>query len=1151
MPDVLSYADAVRLLGGERSRFVEAFDRLAGWTLLAGSVPVPALLGLFDAKAEFVRLGRDLLRQLAEQRSGLSRYGRTQRLEAAHAVIAVTAFFEVLAEADLPFALADLEIDKTEQLALAGGGATQLTTTVTQMFTVSAGTPGAHLPYPRLRESLHDHYARLGSRLAEHVSGLATWDRLPAAHREAFRELVSRLPDEAVARHRDLLTALAVDFPEVAYWSGLHEHEATRDEVRQLAAGLGELHRVLAGISTGRLPDDRRAALARAHTAKLDRPIVESAEAPDGVRVPLLGEAYVPPRCRVAVLGPGARPSDEEWWTRQNVRDDLANVLTAHLTSPAATRAPLLVLGQPGSGKSVLTRVLAAQLPPADFLAVRVPLREVTAEADLQDQIEQAIRYDTGERLDWPALVRSAGDALPVVLLDGFDELLQATGVTQTDYLQRVARFQLREAEQGRPAAVLVTTRTSVADRAKPPPETVALRLEPFDETRVRRWVATWNRVNAEGFDPLGVQPLEPEAVLAHRELAEQPLLLLMLALYAAAGHDLRAAEGLRRSELYERLLRSFARREVEKHRPGLPDRERDRAAEDELRRLAVVAFGMFNRGVQWVTEEDLEADLAALPFLGGPPTPRGGSDLRAPLRTAEVVLGRFFFVHRSQATRNDRRVATYEFLHATFGEFLIARTTALVLRDLTAVAAASTLRPDLDDDPLAALLSFATLTGRAPVVTFLTELLGSWEADRRADAAGVLLRLFHAAHDPRPPRRFAQYAPRPLPVPARLAVYGVNLLVLGICVAGQVWGSDLLPDPEDPNHLWRRQIQFWRSQLSHSEYQSLVGALVLDRCVDGYRRRNVRLRLGASEWQPVDLRWTFTLELVSADGPGPANLAPETGRLRQRAHVECWTGGEVLLLHALEPLLEDAPVPLELLVDGRLGWRSALHALLRMWLTPSTAGEWAGHEENYRSVVDAATQVPMRERTRLLSLLLDRLTTDPVIRPHAAARVLGDLGRVEDWDVVSGCSFVRCCLAFLGRDPGADEVLAGLLDALPNRMPVDINPQFEMLLAEAYVRLTELNRRSYRYAESEVVRLTPWLAKTRPDLVERLRRLAVPDAVMPAAVTWPWVPESLLTGSGSRTDGPPSPRPSRYAESGTGRNTESGTGEPPPSVPG
>jgi predicted kinase len=101
------------------------------------------------------------------------------------------------------------------------------------------------------------------------------------------------------------------------------------------------------------------------------------------------------------------------------------------LTSVEATTAPLVVLGQPGAGKSLLTKVLAARLPAADFLPVRVALREVPAEAEVQDQIDYAIRAATGERVEWPDLSRSAGGAMPVVLLDGFDELLQATGVSQ------------------------------------------------------------------------------------------------------------------------------------------------------------------------------------------------------------------------------------------------------------------------------------------------------------------------------------------------------------------------------------------------------------------------------------------------------------------------------------------------------------------------------------------------------------------------------------------------------------------------------------------------------------------------------------------------------------------------------------------------
>ncbi len=208
----------------------------------------------------------------------------------------------------------------------------------------------------------------------------------------------------------------------------------------------------------------------------------------------------------------------------------------------------MLVLGRPGAGKSVLTRILAARLSTTRFLPIRVPLRDADTSLRLQQQIEQAVLAATTEETTWPSLARSI-DAVPVIIFDGFDELLQATGVSQNDFLQMAAEFQQREREQGRAAAVIVTSRTSVADRATLPPETLLLRLQSFDEPRIRGWVDIWNEVNATHLDA--------EDVLAHRELAGQPLLLLMLALYDSDGNALRRgpAGRLATGELYEQLL--------------------------------------------------------------------------------------------------------------------------------------------------------------------------------------------------------------------------------------------------------------------------------------------------------------------------------------------------------------------------------------------------------------------------------------------------------------------------------------------------------------------------------------------------------------------------------------------------------------------
>jgi hypothetical protein len=116
---------------------------------------------------------------------------------------------------------------------------------------------------------------------------------------------------------------------------------------------------------------------------------------------------------------------------------------------------------------------------------------------------------------------------------------------------------------------------------------------------------------------------------MRYPDLSEQPLLLLMLALYDADTNALqRDSEVISHADLYERLLERFALREVRKDGDHRTADELAAAVEAELERLSIVAFAMFNRGAQWVTERDLDTDLAAL--LPGEPAAGG---LRTPLR--------------------------------------------------------------------------------------------------------------------------------------------------------------------------------------------------------------------------------------------------------------------------------------------------------------------------------------------------------------------------------------------------------------------------------------------------------------------------------------------------------------------------------------
>ncbi|MGW5864950.1 NACHT domain-containing protein [Streptomyces sp. NPDC055239] len=943
----MSYADAVRLLGGAESPALAALDRLTGGALLVATGGGSALaLSLFDARGELARLSQSLVSGLAERSRGLGRFDRTQRLVAAHAVVVLASYFDTLKELDLPFDRRELSMGRAQSVRMATGRTPEsgrLAALADELLRAEVPMPAPHRPYERELLSLREFYLSLSERLLTYVSGCAAWEAVSEREREELRAtLVESVPQQAVSAYEIMYRSLAADSPEVAVWVNLTDHQATRNEVRRLEGTLRQLEEAIARAADGRIAAERYMALNRASRAAMEAPLLSLEDLPEGLTVPTLGAGYISPDFKVAAFGAADRLSEEHWWDGRQVHQDLEGFLAGLFTAPQAFESPLLLLGQPGSGKSVLTRVLAARLPADDFLVVRVPLSAVPADAAIQDQIETAIRDATGEAMTWPDVTRTARRALPVVLLDGFDELLQATGVSQSDYVQKVAAFQRREATHGRPLAVVVTSRTAVADRARLSPGGVAVRLEPFSDEQVTGWLELWNRTNAAHFRQQSLLPLSPEHVLNQRELGSQPLLLLMLALYDAQGNAFQHDQGDQRDlagfDLYERLLARFAAREVRKSDPGLTEEQLARAVEAELLCLSVTAFAMVNRGRQWVTEEELTADLKVL--LPQRTQAARPADLRAALTPGQVVVGRFFFIHRSEASRDGVRLRSLEFLHSTFGEFLVARLALRELEDLARAARADASRvrvPAPDDTFLHALLSYATLSVRAATLTFLHQALERLPAEQLSALRPLLLRLFHCALHARQERAFEGYRPANLPVPARHAAWAANLLLLLVLIGEPVGGRELFPE-EEPAHHWNRLMTLLKSQLMNEGWRTLRHALALERTWLG-EFKDIRVTLaeidsGTDPVTPaVDPYWTYGMAPGSDQRGHLSWMRSDEEPWRRETHLLCDMDRDILQ-HALEPLCDAG---LGMAVTDFVGyWEdrcvSAAQVLLQLW---------------------------------------------------------------------------------------------------------------------------------------------------------------------------------------------------------------------------
>ncbi len=622
---------------------------------------------------------------------------------------------------------------------------------------------------------------------------------------------------------------------------------------------------------------------------ELGRPLVAGVEAAAGdtpgsapVVVPRLGSGYVDPAARWAVLHDDAMPYAEAWWATQSADVPVGLRLAAHFSGVAALHVPLLVLGHPGVGKSLLTRVTMARLPADDFLPVRVELRSVAADAPVQRQIEEALEQLLGERVGWPDLVRGAPGRIPVVLLDGFDELLQAAETEYWDYLQEVADFQAREMAAGRPLAVVVTSRTVVMHRVRVPDCTRALCLEPFDERHRRRWLEVWNAANRGYFTSSGLRPLDPAVLDDRLELAAQPLLLLLLALYDSVDNGLARAQESRASgaELFERLLLGFLRRQVRKRHardpgPSVVDRE----AEQEMARLGVVALAMFTRGQQSVGAEQVASDARA---LLGPDS--GWADDRA--------FGRFFFIHEAQARVRGRNRRTYEFLHATFNEYLVARTIWRSLRTAAEPPGPDGCRAPLPVGPL----SFAQLTDRAQVLERLAEMGAAADPAASWALADTIPRLLGEALNGALPPADPAYEPKPVPPLTRLAHYTSNLVLLHTLWFSGGSVSKLLGTRDAPA-AWHRLSGLWESQLAAEEWDDLTRHLVVD------RTWYAKPETPDEPVRDLRLRWAGHDEPAGLGAAGPDWFAQELGNagtvrdgLARRAAFRCSLDQQLLL---------------------------------------------------------------------------------------------------------------------------------------------------------------------------------------------------------------------------------------------------------------
>lgn len=877
---------------------LDVVDDLLGAIILLSSLgggPIP--LSLFEPKNQLVSIVRDAIKLINKPHpSGY--LDQAARLAAANCLLTFTAYFDALDES-LPVLRKKLRLSDKDKREIAAASPTRPAADdhaaddrvadrlPAEFPRGDLGDMVISLPHPAALEDARNVrlgiYKEMSDNLLRGLSRLGTWEEMPESGRKRVAQVVTtRIPDRACEVYDAEYLGMAIDFRQFFIWCVLRDQREKDQLIRVVDADLRTLVELIAvalgSVDVGMrnldaaireiaqtpcVPEPLTRSLDRiapelhaGYEDEINRPIFDDRYGSDDAHpsYPTKVDAYVPQAYRVTRYTDGVTylERDDEW-NALPVHDDLGPFLMRTLESPYSIETPLLILGHPGSGKSLLTEMLAARLAYPQYTTVRVELRDVNPDADIQSQIEAQIRKDTGRDVNWADLADSLAVNPPVVILDGYDELLQATGKLFADYLEQVRRFQHREAVQHRPVRVIVTSRIALIDKAIVPSGATIVRLEEFNAERCQTWIRIWNDHNQRYFRHTGTQPFELPApgkgagrAAARKivQLAKQPLLLLMLALYDADGNKLSCRPNIDQSLLYHGLLTRFIEREQSK--------TADRGAEidGDRERLGIAAIGMFNRQDVKIRSDELDADLRYF-GAGRGAAPDGGRRLSQ----ADLLLGSFFFVHESRSRLTGdggspgpgpaTGPAAFEFLHNTFGEFLTADfILRKVLAEANAICALSgdaalgdTLRQRLAimSPGWFACLIHTPLHTRPNILSMLREWGGhrlSGGTRSRADLLTsldmiVLAQLRSLLAQPALPNLPSAAAAgpdgatgargetpyRPLPALGHLAVYSLNLVLLRCFLDDGAYALDEAAlGAAGGRRPWDRLVSIWRS---------------------------------------------------------------------------------------------------------------------------------------------------------------------------------------------------------------------------------------------------------------------------------------------------------------------------------------------------
>ena len=147
MDQGLTYHEALKILGVQQGRLMAMLDEAAA------DSRIEAPMSLRVLQEEIIAGAQAIFREMPEWRTGSSRFTRSERLAAAHTVMVISSYFEVLAQKSFPAPVKRQLSDQSAQITRTANEASDEVTLIIQyLLHRPLAVPEPHQPDAKVHE---------------------------------------------------------------------------------------------------------------------------------------------------------------------------------------------------------------------------------------------------------------------------------------------------------------------------------------------------------------------------------------------------------------------------------------------------------------------------------------------------------------------------------------------------------------------------------------------------------------------------------------------------------------------------------------------------------------------------------------------------------------------------------------------------------------------------------------------------------------------------------------------------------------------------------------------------------------------------------------------------------------------------------------